>query len=183
MTALPIWIQTSVISSESLRTIPSHSPRSEIWKWRWRDLAQDIKRHLIDIGRIESGRVTYNQEDVGVVSVLENVGRRVARLGGHEQGARALRHLAFRCLDGLVSEAADVDISFLAAGRSGASVCRLDISGGGEPSQAFVLKFGFDRGALEQELAATELPAGSRNRPRSWLWSAICRAMSADFMP
>lgn len=124
--------------------------------WRWCDLAADIKRHLIGVGRIDVGGVNYDRADVGVVSILEDVGRRMAPSGGHEQGARALRLLGFRCLEGLVSEAADVDISFLAAGRSGASVCRLDVSGGGEPSQAFVLKFGFDRGALESELAANK---------------------------
>lgn len=140
-------------------------------QWRWSALAAAIKRHLIDVGRLQVGRVTYDKADVGIVSVLEDVGGRMASPGGHEEGARALRILAFRCLKDRVSEAANVHISFLAPGRSGASVCRLDISGGGEASEAFLLKFGFDRSALERELAANR--AASRVLEQSTLMAIV----------
>lgn len=121
-------------------------------RWSWSELAREIRQHLVDIGRLTMGEVTYEEEDAGIISVLEEVGRGLAEPGGHKEGAHALRVLAFKCLRDQVSDESDVNIGFLTAGRSGASVCRLDVSRTGEPTQSFVLKFGVDRRALEQEL-------------------------------
>ena len=123
-------------------------------RWSWSNLAQDIRDHLIHIGRLDAGGVTYDGSDPGIVSVLQRIGRTLSRPGGDREGARALRVLAVRCLGGLVGGTADMNISYLSAGRSGASVCRLDVHGDEVPSQAFVLKFGLDRRALERELIA-----------------------------
>ena len=87
------------------------------------------------------------------VSVLEHIGHALNQPGGQKEGARALQILAFRCLGNYVSDSAEFHISYLSAGRSGASVCRLDVRGGGK-SQAFVLKFGPSRRALQRELIA-----------------------------
>jgi hypothetical protein len=123
-----------------------------VGRWSWAKVASDIRQHLMDTGRLAGGKIIYDHEDVGIVSVLEEVGHGLAKPGGHEAGARALRVLAFRCLRGLVSDESDIELKFLAAGRSGANVCRLDVSGAGGPNQSFVLKFGCDRQALEEEL-------------------------------
>ena len=121
-------------------------------KWSWRSIAEDIKVHLTNVGRLNAGPTTYNEEDVGIMSVLEEVGHDAPLSERHEVGARILRLLALQCLDGLVNRGRDLEIEFLASGRSGANVCRLVFSGASEPRQSFVLKFSFDQGALKREL-------------------------------
>lgn len=119
--------------------------------WSWRTLAEDMKSHLINVGRLDAGPVDYDQHDVGIMSVLDQVGQAAPAAERHKAGARILRLLALQCLDGLVSRDRDLRIEFLAPGRSGANVCRLIFSGGDRPPQSFVLKFGFDQGALRLE--------------------------------
>lgn len=120
--------------------------------WSWRTIAEDIKAHLINVGRLNARPATYDEEDVGIMSVLEEVGDDAFPAKRHEVGARILRLLALECLDGIVNPDRDLKIEFLAAGRSGANVCRLIFGGAREPRQSFVLKFGFDQGALKREL-------------------------------
>lgn len=121
--------------------------------WSWKKIAQDIKAHLISVGRLSVGQTTYDQDDVGIMSVLEEVGRSaLSFFPRHEAGARILRLLAFECLDGHVDRERDLNIEFLAAGKSGANVCRLVFSGGNQTPQSYVLKFGFDKDSLRREL-------------------------------
>jgi hypothetical protein len=126
----------------------------ESGRWSWRNLARDIKEHLIYIGRLDVGQMIYDHEDPGIVSILEDVGRVLIRPGGQQEGARALRVLASRCLGDLVSEEADMRLGCLSAPRSDVSVCRLDVSESGSPNLSFIMQFGLGRRALEKQILA-----------------------------
>jgi CheY-like chemotaxis protein len=115
----------------------------------WRTIAGYIKSHLIDAGRLTAGPTAYDVEDVGIMSVLEEVGHDAPPSERADAGARILKLLALQCLEGRVAPESGLRIEFLAAGRSGANVCRLVFS---SPSQSFVLKFGYDQGGLKREL-------------------------------
>lgn len=128
--------------------------------WSWRTIAEDIKSHLINVGRLDAGPVAYDENDVGIISVLDEVGHGAPPAERHQVGARILRLLALQCLEGLVSRDRDLRIEFLAAGRSGANVCRLIFSGADRPPRSFVLKFGFDQGALRRELEKNKEAVG-----------------------
>ncbi len=121
--------------------------------WSFKRIAQEVDRHLISIGRKEAtGKTYYKKSDVGIMSVLEDVGRGVEGVPSDVAGSRILRYLAFECLDGEVGQDRELTIEFLAAGRSGANVCKLDFHETQQhPRQSFVLKFGFDEGALINE--------------------------------
>jgi CheY-like chemotaxis protein len=121
--------------------------------WPLSKIAQKIDAHLISIGRKGAGATNYRQDDVGIMSVLEEVGHDAQHSPPDVEGARILRSLAFDCLDGLVDQDRDLTIEFLAAGRSGANVCKLDFDGANQPRESFVLKFGLDEGALKKELS------------------------------
>ena len=122
--------------------------------WSCQNISQEIDRHLISIGRKETGETNYNENDVGIMSVLEEVGHDAQGVTSDVAGARILRSLAFECLDGRVEQNRDLTIEFLAAGRSGAHVCKLDFDETKhQPRESFVLKFGFDEGALKKELS------------------------------
>jgi hypothetical protein len=120
--------------------------------WSFERIAQEIDRHLISIGRKEAGKTTYEKNDVGIMSVLEGVGHGAQSVTSDVAGARILRSLAFECLDGRVEQNRELTIEFLAAGRSGANVCKLDFSETNQqPRESYVLKFGFDEAALKKE--------------------------------
>ncbi len=125
---------------------------AESTDWSFPALASKIREHLVSRGLITLGHFSYDQEDSQIVSMLE-------RLGGQEgsedqrarRGGRILHNLAMRCLQRSRIDEGDFRLSYLTPGRSGAQVCRVDLSMVGEPTESFVLKFGLDRDALECE--------------------------------
>ena len=116
-------------------------------------LAKKIREHLVSHGLITLGSFIFDDHDPHVMSVLE-------RLGGFEgseedrakRGERIVHNLAMRCLARPGIDEGNFRLGYLTPGRSGAQVCRIDLSMLNEPTELFVLKIGLDKAALEREV-------------------------------
>jgi CheY-like chemotaxis protein len=124
-------------------------------EWSFASVAKKFRRHLrsFDID------INFNHSDPGILSILQNVG--ADRHGDStEHGLRAVYTLALKCLDQHFTDDARPTLSYLAPGRSGAYVCRLDVSRPRQPTQSFVLKMSLDKQALKHELKANNEARG-----------------------
>lgn len=144
---------------EAIRAGATHAiVRSELFnnahEWKFGMLAKRIREHLASEGLISVGKVTYDRGDPGILSVLEGLGEDFTDAGESGRGVRIVQNLAMKCLAAHHLGEADLHLSYLVPGRSGAHICRIDLSVQGEPTQSFVLKFGLDKAALHKEQAA-----------------------------
>jgi hypothetical protein len=129
--------------------------------WGFPGLARAIYEHVFFAGLIEGKRVGLDPE-ANVLALVEEVGRssNPASQGYgsgeklQEAGARVIRNLVVRCLETEFREEIGVKIKHMPSGRSGSRVCRVEVALPGDPTQVYILKFGFDKNALERELQA-----------------------------
>jgi hypothetical protein len=133
--------------------------RSPVWDFT--SLAKKIHENAFFSGLVE-GKAADLEADANVLAMVENVGHSVApdvqSLGNEdsfrEAGARVIRNLVVRCLPTEFREDIGVRIGYVPSGRSGSRVCRVEVTQPAEPTQAYILKFGLDKNALERELKA-----------------------------
>src|SRR5262249_20517233 len=126
-----------------------HELLADVGEWSFESLTWKIREHLVSRGLISLGRLVYDENDVRITSILERLGSRgnseAERVAG---GVRVVHNLAMGCLRQPRIDEADFYASYLTPGRSGAHVCRIDMSMMDQPNESFVLKFGLDRQAL-----------------------------------
>jgi hypothetical protein len=122
-------------------------------EWVFPALAQKIRRHVLTTDPNSANRVTYPPGDLGVSSILEGLGGPADEI---PRGETLLRKLTMACLEPFAPEDSSFHISYLAAGRSGAQVCRVDVLSEKQPKQSFVLKLGLDKRALLHEREANQ---------------------------
>lgn len=122
-------------------------------RWSPASVAKLIQDHLSSTGLIPVATVAYDDEP-GIRSLLEAVGGGPGSASVLTTGEAIVRNLAARCLGERVVSGASLRLSYLVPGRSGAHVCRIDVSSPGQPRESFVLKIGLDRVALERERRA-----------------------------
>jgi hypothetical protein len=138
--------------SGAVAAVVRHDLLAESTEWSFPALASKIREHLVSRGLITLGHFSYDRENSQIASMLERLG---GQEGGEDQrvrnGERILHNLAMRCLERPRIDEGNFRLSYLTPGRSGAQVCRVDLSMLGEPTESFVLKFGLDREALERE--------------------------------
>lgn len=136
-------------------------------EWSYASLASKIVAHLTRHGRIS--RVTLvldadraSEDALGLESILHSLGGAagLADESPRERGERIFRNLTIGCLNTeIVAEGAVLTAHFLAPGRSGAHVCRVDLDQPNEPLQSFIVKIGLDRSALEHERSTNKRAA------------------------
>jgi DNA-binding NarL/FixJ family response regulator len=119
--------------------------------WSFQELAERIRTHLVKHGLAAPGIMTYDENDPGIISILESLGGSHPSEGSIERGLQVVRSLAMGCLKPPVVGTATFKLSYLVPGRSGAYVCRVDLRVPGQPTEYFVLKFGLDQDALRLE--------------------------------
>lgn len=125
-------------------------------EWSYDRLAAKIRRHVLTHEHAPTDHLKFDENDPGIVSILESLG---GPPDGRQRGAKIAYNLAMRCLDPIDTRNPVFQLSYLAPGRSGAYVCRVGLFGDNQPEQAFVLKIGLDARALQQELAANRQAA------------------------
>jgi hypothetical protein len=119
--------------------------------WSFHGLTERIRAHLVKHGLVAPGSMIYDEDDPGIVSILESLGGSHPSEGSVERGLQVIRSLAMGCLKPTRVDAATFKLSYLVPGRSGAYVCRVDLRTPGQPTEYFVLKFGLDQDALKLE--------------------------------
>jgi CheY-like chemotaxis protein len=135
--------------------------RSSVWGFS--SLAKKIHENAFFSGLVE-GKTADLDTEADVLAMVEDVGHSVApdiQSHGNEDsfrdtGARVIRNLVMRCLPTEFREDIGVRIGYVPSGRSGSRVCRVEVTLPGEPTQAYILKFGLDKNALERELNANK---------------------------
>jgi hypothetical protein len=121
-------------------------------------VAHRVIDKLRDGGILDGWPVEYDESDPEVVSLLESLGR-----GSADRGVLVIENLCRRFVESRETQSSDagpindaiLHVNYLAPGRSGAHVCRVDMevpSLGG--TECFLLKVSLDKVKLEQELAA-----------------------------
>lgn len=131
--------------------------------WGFPSLAKKIHENAFFSGLVE-GKTADLDSDANVLAMVEGIGHSVApdiRSYGNEDsfreaGARVIRNLVVRCLGTEFREDIGVRIGYVPSGRSGSRVCRVEVTRPGYPTQAYILKFGLDKNALERELKANK---------------------------
>jgi CheY-like chemotaxis protein len=121
--------------------------------WSFPDLTRRIRNHVIATDPQPDSQLVFDDDDAGVLAILQTIGGD-PNAGSEERGRAILRALAIRCIEPHFPEMAKCRVSRLAEGRSGAHVCRLDVTASSRPSQSFVLKLGLDRRVLDHERRA-----------------------------
>jgi hypothetical protein len=106
-------------------------------------------------GVLDGATISIDAGDPAMLSIVESVGGEPPR-DRVERGKKVLLGLAMSCLERRHASEATFQLSYLAPGRSGAHVCRVDVSQPGGPSQSYVLKIGLDHAALSHEREANE---------------------------
>ncbi|MER7460666.1 response regulator [Micromonospora sp. NPDC126480] len=123
----------------------------------FRDLANQIRLHLARQRDFEGLRVVFPDDDLNLESTLHTIGS--PNPPGTDSvaiGKQIVRTLAIECLAPTYRpDATTLTVGYLAPGRSGAHVCRIDHQEGRSTS-SHVLKIGLDRRALEFEVAANK---------------------------
>ncbi len=119
--------------------------------WHFEALAKRIVRHLMAHDRVPGAGIEYDPGDVRVLSLLEDLG---GAEGEVARGLTVVRGLALKCLEAVETSKPRLRLGYLAPGRSGAHVCRVDLAEDGQPTQAFVLKIGLDAESLRAEVRA-----------------------------
>lgn len=132
--------------------------------WGFPSLARTIYEHVFFAGLVEGKQVDIDSNDANVLAMVEDVGHSVtpdpqsygAEGVYREAGERTIRNLVVRCLGTEFREEIAVGIKYMPSGRSGSRVCRAEVTQPGDPTQVYILKFGFDKNALERELKANK---------------------------
>ncbi|WP_439427786.1 response regulator transcription factor [Micromonospora sp. LA-10] len=123
----------------------------------FRDLANKVRLHVARKRDFEGLTVTFTDDDLALESTLHQVGS--PNPPGADSvaiGKDIVRSLALDCLaPDYRPGATALAVGYLAPGRSGAYVCRVDHQEG-RSTTSYVLKIGLDRRALEFELAANK---------------------------
>lgn len=132
-----------------------NEPRGE---WAFANLAAKIRQHVLAYDPANVENLKSDDTKIGLFSILESLG---GPSGDVREGKRTVLSLAMSCLDATTMRNPVFELSYLAAGRSGAHVCRVDFSDDNEPTQPYVLKIGLDKRALEFELKANREAAKS----------------------
>ncbi len=130
-------------------------------EWGFGSLARKIHQHVVFAGLVEAGLPTFDEGDPDVLALLEEIGYSVNADSAtceedaylRRAGARTIRNLVIRCLDIDFDEDVAMRIGYVAEGRSGSHVCRVEVSRPGL-TEAFILKFGLDRAELDREFKA-----------------------------
>lgn len=122
-------------------------------EWSFANVAERFRKHLRSSSHAAETGMTYAESDPGILSILQNIGADQGE-DSTKRGLHTVYALALRCLDGHFTEDAGATLSYLTPGRSGAYVCRIDVSRPHHPTESFVLKLGLDPHALKQELKA-----------------------------
>jgi hypothetical protein len=131
--------------------------------WGFPSLVRAIYDHVFFAGLVEGKKVDLDP-DAHVLAMVEDIGHSVTPVSQsygnegilREAGARIIRNLVVRCLGTEFREEITVKIKYLPSGRSGSRVCRAEVIQPGDPTQDYILKFGFDKNALERELKANK---------------------------
>jgi hypothetical protein len=131
--------------------------------WGFPSLARKIYENAFFSGLVEGNTVALDS-DANVLAMVAEVGHSVApdnqsyanEDSFREAGGRVIRNLVVRCLGTEFREDIAVHIGYVPSGRSGSRVCRAEVTQPGEPTQAYILKFGLDKNALERELKANK---------------------------
>ncbi|NGY63661.1 hypothetical protein G7043_32560 [Lentzea sp. NEAU-D13] len=124
--------------------------------WAFPALAAKIRKRVITHDPVDSRTLLYDDDKIGMVSVLESLG---GPEGDIEHGAAVARSLAMSCLEDVNMQNPRFHLGYLTAGKSGAHVCKVDYSDENRSPQSFVLKIGLDKRALEHELQANRRAA------------------------
>jgi CheY-like chemotaxis protein len=117
-------------------------------EWNPKALARRIRDHLIDSGSLPVGPVDADPDDPGLSSVLSLLAPTPDR------AKLVIRNLMSKCLDWDLGEDFHLELHYLAQGRSGAKVLRVNRSHPAGPDEPYVLKMGLDGKVLNGELLA-----------------------------
>ncbi|MEU1836803.1 response regulator transcription factor [Micromonospora chersina] len=123
----------------------------------FRALGNTIRLHLARKRDFDGLKVTFTDGDLALESTLHTIGSpNPPGVDSVAIGKSVVRSLAIDCLaPNYRPDATTLAVSYLASGRSGAHVCRVDHREGRSVT-SYVLKIGLDRRALEFELNANE---------------------------
>lgn len=123
----------------------------------FRDLANEIRKHLARKRDFDGLKVVFNDDDLGLESTLHSIGSpSPPGADSVAVGKDIVRSLAIDCLaPDYRPKATALVVGYLASGRSGAHVCRVDHIEE-RSTTSHVLKIGLDRRALEFELDANK---------------------------
>ncbi|MEU6024673.1 response regulator [Micromonospora sp. NPDC047134] len=127
--------------------------------WDAYSLARKIRRRLRVLDRADEFKIVF-AEEAGVQSMLHSLGDPPGEHhNARTRGELIARTLILECLESESDNDATLTVRHLAAGRSGAYVCKVVREEPGEAVESFVLKIGLDRAALEAEKAANRAAA------------------------
>lgn len=123
--------------------------------WDYASLAGRIHRHLLAHHTAIDLPITFG-EDIGMRSMLHSIGGIPTDDGStpEERGKRIARSLIVNCIDVENAATAQLAVSHLAPGRSGAYVCKVVHTRQGASTRSYVVKIGLDHEALKYEKSA-----------------------------
>jgi CheY-like chemotaxis protein len=163
------------------------SATDEVESWDYHSLAARLSRHLTVQGWDGKLNVSF-AKTAGIEAMLHDLGTPPGADGDvRAQGERVARSLILECLDER-NPHTTLRVEHLAAGKSGAFVCKVRGEQQGLPARTHVIKMGLNRAALEAEYrinkeASEALSPGAlitfadraRKDPQSDYWALASR--------